>query len=216
MYRLITTGLLAAALTTGLFAQDDNSEKLADASFGYTSEHWGHGAIGTIVQFKMSEGCWAHTLDEENKVGAHQMSFALRDLQEFFKDNGWFIDTWSNQESNQEGTFNQKRAHMKNVMTEASKKLVVSLDGTKIPCNNKLQKRMLWAYFGHVTEWLGDLYFKAPAEGLRFNVIVDPTVKDVKVTASPDKKTFTIVGPSEVEPTGWGDRISGPLMKYSK
>ena len=172
--------------------------------------YWSAWVLSKFTTFKVGKKCLARMPDRD-KSALHTASFYTRDIGEYAKLVG--AEDWDRieQQSANEPEFN--RELVAKDMDEFAKRfhITVSVEGDDCDVSHGALWLKLWSQIATSLK-----SYPPKAKKVSITLDVKAKAKDVTITASKDGSTFTIVGPRDIEPTGWSDKFDAAFKRVAR
>ncbi len=185
-------------------------DELSFMTYEYTGRYWTAWVMSKLTTFKVGKKCQAVMPDRE-KSALHSASFYTRDIGEYAKLVG--AEDWDaiEQQSANEPEYN--RELVAKDMDEFAKRFHVTVSVEGDDCDIKHGSLFLkqWTQIGTALK-----NYPPKAKKVSINLELKAKAKDVTITASKDGSTFTIVGPRDLEPTGWSDKYDAAFKRVAR
>ena len=179
-------------------------------AYEYGGRDWSAWVLSKFTTFKVGKKCLARMPDRD-KSALHTASFYTRDIGEYAKLVG--AEDWDRieQQSANEPEFN--RELVAKDMDEFAKRfhITVSVEGDDCDVSHGALWLKLWSQIATSLK-----SYPPKAKKVSITLDVKAKAKDVTITASKDGSTFTIVGPRDIEPTGWSDKFDAAFKRVAR
>jgi len=196
-------------LCVSTVAMADNGADLAFATGEMNHDKVSQWTMERLVTLKLPEKCWAKVADKKN-MGHTLWSNHARTIQHIA--HAMTGDDWSALESQSANSKEDNQKLVDKLVKDFAPKfhLTVIVDGDDCDASGNA----MWLKY--VSQTLSALEHYPPKSGKAMVTIhADGASKTVKTDVSKDGATFTIIGPKDREPSGWGNDVDNPIKRVS-
>jgi hypothetical protein len=197
-------------VVTGL-AAGDNKLDLADKlrSRVFPSEYPAILIESGLIQYELSDSCWAKMLDEEG--GVHRQTFVTRWVAEAAKRMG-FGDVSAVEGSNSVDV-KENLPKVKAMVEQWKPKLSLRVEASKTNCDT-LGFRLLHGYLTEIAEFIARQDWVPSNQQIHVTLRMDDSLKTIAVKQEGGK--FVVSGPATVELPEWNRLIVDGLTRAAR
>lgn len=205
--------LLMMSCITATSAQSGGKESVSGSLFEASHLYYKQAILDNMVSLDLSPAWWARFNGKDSK-GVNALVYVTRDIGTFAKNLGW-TENPEDFEFACEGPKADAKPKVDQLVSTFSTKFSLAVEA-KTPTVDDQRFELGMKYLEGVAEVLARKDWKPPAGAARIKLVLQPTAKAISVTGSPDKKTFTVVAPVDVDANSKVDTIYNGLVRASK
>lgn len=192
---------------------ESQKESVSSSLFEKTHLYYKQGIFDKMIVLDLSPAWWAR-FDGSDSKGVNALQYVTRDVGLFAKNMGW-TENLEDFEFACEGPKEAAKPRVDPLVATIAPKFKLTVEA-KTPTVDDQRFELAMKYLESTAEVLADKGWKAPAGTANIKIVMNPAAKAITVTGSPDKKSFTIVAPVDVDANEKVDTIYNGLVRNSR